>query len=233
MPVELKKQLRYPRDFYYKQMKMYARYHQTQPELFYEQAETWEFAIVEDRIVKPYYVTTDFNRCKGKEEFVLMNPMTPVNRDNLSMIGVASTLDQKTCNDNDYDANISVFKFEKDIQINGPAQVDALIDQDPDISAQITLWDQHGSKVVRGRMVVKPMGNSVLYVQPIYMISTRTKIPQLVRIIVSNGDAVVMAETLSSAFDELQNKFVKKQPTPVTIKTPVSKPEPSPSAKAN
>jgi uncharacterized membrane protein (UPF0182 family) len=93
--------------------------------------------------------------------------------------------------------------------VNGPAQIDALIDQDPEISEQLTLWDQHGSKVKRGRMIILPMAHSILYVQPIYMISTKTKIPELTRVIVSIGNEVVMDKTLWSAFSRLKNRFIK------------------------
>lgn len=203
MPATLKKQLRYPRDFYYWQMQVYAKYHQKQPELFYQQAETWEFATIGNKQVKPYYVTARFDNCKGKEEFVLLNPMTPINRDNLSVIAVASTLDQIKCND-DYNAGISIYQYKKYTQINGLAQVDALIDQDSAISSQFTLWDQRGSEIIRGRMVVLPMADTVLYVLPIYISSTRTRIPRLTRIIASNGDKVVMANTLKTAFAKLQ-----------------------------
>jgi uncharacterized membrane protein (UPF0182 family) len=208
MPSELQAHLRYPRDLYYLQMKLYAKYHQNTPELFYEQAETWQFASVNDKPVMPYYITMDFNNCKGREEFVLVNPMTPVKRDNLSMVGVAGTLDKTLC-DASYKPEISVFKFQKDIQVNGPAQVDALIDQNPEISEQLTLWDQHGSKVVRGRMVILPMGNSMLYVQPVYLVSTQTQIPELARVIVSIGNQVVMDTTLRSAFRRLKTQFIQ------------------------
>lgn len=95
--------------------------------------------------------------------------------------------------------------------MNGPSQVDALIDQSPEISEQFTLWDQHGSKVERGRMIILPMGkHSVLYVQPIYMRSTKTSIPELTRVIVSIGNEVVMDTTLRSAFKRLQAIFIKE-----------------------
>ncbi|MDD1614572.1 MAG: UPF0182 family protein, partial [Methylococcaceae bacterium] len=94
MPSELRKHLRYPRDLYYMQMKVYAKYHQRNPALFYEQAETWQFANVRGQPVLPYYQTMDFGNCNNKEEFVMIDPMTPVNRDNLSMIGMAGTLDK-------------------------------------------------------------------------------------------------------------------------------------------
>ncbi|NOQ14470.1 MAG: UPF0182 family protein [Methyloprofundus sp.] len=210
MPSELRKHLRYPRELYYMQMMVYSKYHQVQPELFYEQAETWQFAKVNKQYVMPYYQTMDFGHCDDREEFVMINPMTPINRSNLSMIGLAGTLDTKGCGQNSYDPHITIYKFAKDIQVNGPAQIEALIDQSPEISEQFTLWDQHGSNVAKGRMVILPMGkNSILYVQPIYMISTKTKIPELTRVIVSIGNQVVMDTTLWSAFKKLKAKFIK------------------------
>lgn len=210
MPAELRKHLRYPRELYYMQMMVYAKYHQIQPGLFYEQAETWQFAKVNKKLIMPYYQTMDFGHCKDREEFVMINPMTPINRSNLSMIGLAGTLDNQSCKEGSYDPHITIYKFGKDIQVNGPAQVEALIDQSPEISEQFTLWDQHGSNVAKGRMVILPMGkNSVLYVQPIYMISTKTKIPELTRVIVSIGNEVVMDTTLWSAFKKLKAKFIE------------------------
>ena len=208
MPTELKQHLRYPRDLYYLQMKVFAKYHQQSPELFYEQAETWQFANVRDQPVRPYYQTMDFGNCNSKEEFVMINPMTPVNRDNLSMIGVAGTQDKAKCG-LDYKPSITVYKFGKDVQVNGPAQVEALINQNPEISAQFTLWGQSGSVVKMGRMIILPMSNSVLYVQPIYLASTKTKIPELTRVIVSVGNEVVMDKTLWSAFNRLKQIYMK------------------------
>jgi uncharacterized membrane protein (UPF0182 family) len=209
MPVELQRHLRYPRDLYYMQMKVFAKYHQTSPELFYEQAETWQFASVRGEEVKPYYQTMDFGNCNDKEEFVMINPMNPINRNNLSMIGVASILDKKTCGFN-YKPGITVYKFRKEVQVNGPAQVEALIHQDPEISAQFTLWNQAGSRVELGRMVILPMGKAVVYVQPVYLVSTKVKIPELRRVIVSIGNEVVMEKTLWAAFNRLKQTFLKE-----------------------
>ncbi len=203
MSHELRKHLRYPRDLYYMQMKVYAKYHQRNPALFYEQAETWQFANVRGQPVLPYYQTMDFGNCNNREEFVMINPMTPINRDNLSMIGMAGILDKTKCN-LDYKPGITIYKFAKDVQVNGPAQVEALIHQDPIISEQFTLWDQRGSHIKMGRMIILPIGNSILYVQPVYMISLATQIPELVRVIVSIGNEVVMDKTLWSAFKRLK-----------------------------
>jgi len=208
MPLELRQHLRYPRDLFYLQMKIYAKYHQQNPELFYEQAETWQFADVRDETVLPYYQTMDFGNCNDREEFVLIDPMTPVNRNNLSMIGVAGTLDKTRCS-LDYKPGITIYKFGKEVQVNGPAQIEALTQQVPEISAQFTLWGQAGSIVEMGRMIILPMGNTVLYVQPIYIASVKNKMPELTRIIVSIGNETVMDKTLSSAFERLKQIFIK------------------------
>ncbi|CAD6881902.1 hypothetical protein [Methylomonas albis] len=208
MPDELLEHLRYPRDLYYMQMKIYAKYHQNSPELFYEQAETWQFASVDGLPVLPYFITMDFDRCNDLEEFVMINPMTPVHRENLSMVGVAGTVDENSC-DHSYKPGITIYKFPKAVQVNGPSQVNALIDQNPEIAAQFTLWNQQGSEVKKGRMVILTMGNSILYVQPIYMLATKTKIPELARVIVSIGNQVVMDKTLQAAFGRLKDLFIK------------------------
>ena len=228
MSPELQEHLRYPRDIYYLQMKIYSRFHQKTPQLFYEQAETWAFATANNKPVLPYYLTMDFGYCNDREEFVMINPMTPINRDNLSMVGAAGILDKKTCS-NKYTPGITIYKFRKDVQVNGPAQVDALIDQSPEISEQFPLWDQPGSSVERGRMIILPMGsNSILYVQPIYMISTKTKIPELTRVIVSIGNEVVMEKTLVTAFRRLKEKFVKKAKEIGSSGTSATEYEPTP-----
>jgi uncharacterized membrane protein (UPF0182 family) len=208
MPEELRKHLRYPRDYFYLQMKVYAKYHQKSPGLFYEQAETWEFANIRGQQVLPYYQTMDFGSCDDTEEFVLITPMTPVNRGNLSMIGIASTLDKTECS-SDYKPGITVFKFGREVQVNGPAQIEALTQQDPEISAQFTLWNQSESIVEMGRIVILPMGNTILYVQPIYIASTKDKMPELTRIIVSIGNELVMDKSLWSAFNRLKQIFIK------------------------
>ncbi|MGZ5056532.1 MAG: UPF0182 family protein, partial [Methylobacter sp.] len=176
--------------------------------LFYEQAETWQYATVDGQAVRPYFITMDFDRCNQMEEFVMINPMTPVHRDNLSMVGLAGTVDHDKC-DHSYKPGITIFKFPKEVQVNGPSQVNALIDQNPEISAQFTLWNQQGSEVKKGRMVILPMGHSILYVQPIYMLATKTKMPELARVIVSIGNQVVMDKTLLAAFSRLKDSFIR------------------------
>jgi hypothetical protein len=209
MPPELRKHLRYPRDLYYLQMKIFARYHQRDPALFYEQAETWSRATLRGKPVMPYYQTMDFGNCNNKEEFVMIDPMTPINRENLSMIGVAGIMDETKCG-SEYKPGITVYRFGRSVQVNGPAQVEALVNQDPLISEQFTLWDQGGSRIEMGRMITLPMGNNILYVQPVYIAATNNQIPQLIRVIVSIGNEVVMDRTLWSAFNRLKQIYAKR-----------------------
>lgn len=207
LPPLLREQIRYPKDMFAVQMEIYAKYHQTDPSLFYQQAETLDFAKVGENKVKPYYLTTYLEGLEDMQDFVLLNPMTPIGRNNLSVLGVAGTL--KFNIRGEPSANkIVVYKFSRDVQVNGPSQVSALIDQDPDISRLFSLWDQRGSHIQRGRIIMLPIGRSLLYVQPVYIVSTATtKIPELARIILSMGDVVVMDTSLERALDRLEARL--------------------------
>lgn len=229
LPPDLKDQLRYPKDMFTTQMKTYARYHQTAPELFYEQAETWEFARVNDAIMKPFYFTTALEGYRqDQQSFVLINPMTPVGRDNLSVLAVAGTptIGANVQPDTRYSKQIVLYRFSREVQVDGPAQVSALIDQDPEIARQFSLWDQKGSHVLRGRIIVIPVGRSVLYVQPVYIVSTSgTRIPELQRIILSMGNVVVMDASLENGIVRLETRLKE-----LRAQTPEMKPATSPPA---
>jgi uncharacterized membrane protein (UPF0182 family) len=136
--------------------------------------------------------------------------MTPVGRSNLSVLGVAGTFTTGDGKDPGmgYDKQIVMYRFSRESQVDGPAQVSALIDQDPEIARQLTLWDQRGSRVLRGRIIVLPVGRSVLYVQPVYIVSTSgTRIPELQRIILSMGNVVVMNPSLEEGIQELEKRL--------------------------
>jgi len=207
MPPLLREQLRYPRDIFQVQMGIYAKYHQTDPALFYQQSETWDFAKVGEKPVKPYYLTTLLDGAEEVQPFVLLNPMTPVGRNNLSVLAVAGAHRADTAGI-PYEKEVVLYKFSRDVQVDGPSQVSALIDQDPQISRLFSLWDQKGSHVQRGRIIVLPIGKSILYVQPVYIVSTgNIKIPELARIILSMGNVVVMDTTLEGAWNTLEAKL--------------------------
>ncbi len=223
MPPLLRQQLRYPQDIYQVQMSIYAKYHQTDPALFYQQSETWDFAKVADKPVKPYYLTTLLDGASELQPFVLLNPMTPIGRNNLSMLAVAG-VDRLDAAGTLFEKEIVVYRFSREIQVDGPSQVSALIDQSPEISRLFSLWDQRGSKVVRGRIIVLPIGKSIIYVQPIYLVSTgTTKIPELVRIVLSMGNEVVMDTSLEGAWNKLEARLHRDQQfTPEGVKVPNS-----------
>ncbi|MGX2040095.1 UPF0182 family protein [Methylocaldum sp. MU1018] len=212
MPPMLREQLRYPKDMFTTQMSVYARYHQTDPALFFQQAETWDFARVNDSVMKPFYFTTYLlEGLREPENFVLINPMTPIGRSNLSVLAVAGTPAAR--GRTEYSKEIVLYKFSREIQVDGPSQVSALIDQDPEIARQFALWDQKGSHVLRGRIIVLPVGRSVLYVQPVYIVSTgSTRIPELQRIILSMGNVVIMDVSLEKGMERLQERLKAIRP---------------------
>ncbi|WP_317706025.1 UPF0182 family protein [Methylomarinovum caldicuralii] len=210
MPHVIQTQLRYPRDFFRIQMQIYAKYHQREPELFFQQADTWDFAKVKDVPKLPYYLTVQLVEKSHPQlqPFVQISPLTPIGRDNLRALAIAGVRD---LTEGPYVPELVVYQFKKEVQVDGPAQIDALIDQDPEISAAFTLWNQQGSEVKRGRIIVLPVGHSVLYVQPVYLIAAgETRIPQLTRIIVSMGNVVVMERSLKEAFDRLRQELIAK-----------------------
>jgi uncharacterized membrane protein (UPF0182 family) len=134
---------------------------------------------------------------------MLLLPMFPKGRDNLRSMAVVG------CDGDNY-GKIIIYNFPKGELVFGPAQIDALINQDPDIAQQFTLWDQAGSSVVRGKMIILPIENSVLFIQPVYLKATsRVKIPELQRIIMSEGKVAVMKISLEDAYTEIQRQVQK------------------------
>lgn len=207
MPAELRAHLRYPKDLFEIQMNIFAKYHQTNPETFFQEEDSWELSKMfrgnQEVSLRPYYLTINmFSR--DKHEFLLLSPMSPMKRNNLRALALAG------CDGDNY-GKILLYSFPKGQQVYGPAQIDTLIDQDTEIAQQLTLWDQAGSEVIRGRMIILPVGNMILYVQPVYLSSaTRLKIPELKRLIVSEGEIVAMAPSLEEAFQKLENKLLER-----------------------
>jgi uncharacterized membrane protein (UPF0182 family) len=204
MPDELKQHVRYPKEIFETQMAIYAKYHQTDPEVFYQQEDIWEFAKTykgrESSEINPYYLTLDLID-PGRFDFLLLLPMSPSGRDNLRSLTLAGC-------DPPYYGKIIVYNFPKGELVFGPSQIYALINQDTTISQQFTLWDQAGSEVDRGKMIILPVRKVMLYIQPVYLKSaTRLKIPELKRLIVSQGQIVIMATSLEEAYAQLQKRI--------------------------
>jgi uncharacterized protein len=208
MPENLRKQLRYPRDLFEVQMKIYAKYHQTNPETFFKDEDRLQFAEFYHREsvirMRPYYLTLDLIQ-HGRPEFVLLTPMLPINRENLRALAIVG------CDVDNY-GRIIVYMFPRGRQIYGPAQINALIDQDTTIAEHITLWDQLGSEVKRGKMIIFPLGKYILYIQPFYLEATgQPRIPELKRVIVSAEEIVVIDLSLERAFNRLNQIMTARE----------------------
>jgi hypothetical protein len=223
MPDSLRAHIRYPKDIFEIQMDIYTKYHQTDPKTFYREEDLWEFAHQKEKEVREigsgslrsYYLTLDLIE-QENPEFMLISPMSPKNRPNLRAMVIAGC-------DGDRYGKFYVYSFPKGEQVYGPSQISALIDQDTEIAEQFTLWDQVGSEVKRGRMIILPIADVVFYIQPVYMsASSELKIPQLRRLIVTQGDVVVMDVSLEKAFERLRKRMLENKKQDVQTPLPAS-----------
>lgn len=196
---DLKRHLRYPEDLFSIQADLYRTFHMTDPQVFYNREDLWQFPTEryegQAQTMRPYYVMV---RLPGSDalEFLLMTPFTPQGRDNMiSWLAAKSDFP-------DY-GKIVFYELPKEKLIYGPNQVEAMIDQNTTISQLLTLWDQRGSRVIRGKQIVTPIGNSFLYVVPLYLTAAGTRFPQLKEVIVAANDRVAMAPTLDAALADL------------------------------
>jgi uncharacterized membrane protein (UPF0182 family) len=174
---------------------MFATYHMTDPKVFYNKENLWEIPVLGDRAMEPYYTIMKLPGEKA-EEYILLLPFTPSKRDNLAAWLTAR------CDEPQY-GKIRAYTFPRDRLIYGPKQIDARINQDSFISQQLTLWNQRGSEVIRGSLLVIPIEKSLLYVQPLFLAADKAGLPELKRVIVAFGDQVVMEENLEQALQRL------------------------------
>jgi len=199
LPDGINEHFRYPQDLFEIQLEIYNRYHMTRPQVFYNQEDLWtrpnEKYGGQQILMEPYYVLARLPN-EEKLEFMLISPLTPENRDNMISWMTAKS------DPEDY-GKLIVYKLPKDRLIYGPSQIEARIDQDPEISRQIALWDQRGSRVIRGNLMIIPIENSFLYVEPVFLLAEGVDIPQLQRVIVAIGDNIAMQPTMEAAMFEL------------------------------
>jgi hypothetical protein len=195
MPDWLRAHLRYPEDMFSLQADLYRTYHMRDVNVFYNKEDLWQVpfeTITGTREpIEPYYIMLKFPS-EDQAEFALTLPFTPNNRDNLVAWLAARS-------DGEHYGQLGVYRFPKQELVFGPLQIEGRIDQDPEISAQITLWGQGGSEVIRGNLLVLPIDNSLLYVEPLYLRAENGQIPELKRIILVSGDRIVMRETLADS----------------------------------
>jgi uncharacterized membrane protein (UPF0182 family) len=193
----LRQHLRYPLDLFEVQVDKFNTYHMTVPQVFYNREDVWaspyEKFGAKTIKMQPYYVLMKLPG-ENRLGFLLMTPVTPGNRDNMiAWIGARSDFPGY--------GEMIVYKLSKDSLILGPLQIEAMIDQDTTIARQLTLWDQRGSRVIRGNLLVIPINQSFLYVEPVFLLATETNIPQLKRVIVSDGEQIAMESTLAKALE--------------------------------
>jgi uncharacterized protein len=203
MPEDLRSHVRYPIDFFSIQAAKYAAYHMLDPQVFYNREDLWRVAQSagassnSGQAMPPYYTVMKLAEVGTREEFILMVPFTPPRKDNMIAWMAAR------CDAPNY-GKVQVFTFPKQKLIYGPQQIESRIDQDPTISQQLTLWGQGGSKVIRGTLLVIPVNNSVLYLEPLYLSAEAGgALPQLKRVIVAYSDNVVMESTLDGALSRI------------------------------
>uniref|UniRef100_A0A7C3VKS7 UPF0182 protein ENR21_06650 n=1 Tax=Archaeoglobus fulgidus TaxID=2234 RepID=A0A7C3VKS7_ARCFL len=203
MPKEFREHIRYPRDYFRVQAQIYSTYHMKDVTAFYNREDVWavakekyENSIVE---VEPYYVTLAI---EDEPEFVLILPLTPINRDNM-IAWMAARCDEKY-------GELIIYEFPKGELIYGPMQIEARIDQDPELSKLFTLWNQAGSRVIRGNLLVVPINNSVIYVEPVYLRGESAKIPELRLVIVVQGDDLATGTNLYEALEVLKARKPEK-----------------------
>ncbi|OKH19815.1 UPF0182 family protein [[Limnothrix rosea] IAM M-220] len=197
MPDVLREHLRYPTDLFSVQSERLLSYHMLDPQVFYNREDQWEIPketyANESQAIAPYYLIMRLPTAES-EEFILLHPYTPTSRPNL-IAWLAGR------SDGDQYGKLLLYQFPKQKLIYGPDQIEALIKQDPIISQQISLWDREGSRAVQGNLLVIPIEQSLLYVEPLYLEADENSVPTLARVIVVYDNQIVMEKTLQEALD--------------------------------
>ncbi|HVB33203.1 MAG TPA: UPF0182 family protein [Patescibacteria group bacterium] len=200
MPADLLAHIRYPELLFSAQAEIYRLYHMVDPRVFYNKEDQWDIAnqVVtqgQTEQTQPYYVMMQLPGA-SKAEFVLMLPFTSHNRDNL-IAWIAARCDPA------HYGQILFFRLPKEQLIYGPLQIESRVDQNPVISKDLSLWNQQGSRVIRGTTMVLPVGNTFVYVEPIYIQATQAHLPELRKVVLAAGKRIVYADSLNQAMAEL------------------------------
>jgi hypothetical protein len=217
MPATLRSHIRYPVDFFSVQSERLMTYHMTDTQVFYNREDQWQIANEvygnQPRLVEPYYLITSLPTVPF-EEFILLLPYTPSQRTNLIAWLAARS-------DGENYGKLLLYEFPKQQLVYGTEQIEARINQDPVISQQISLWNRQGSRAIQGNLLVIPIEQSLLYVEPIYLEAVQNSLPTLVRVVVAYENRIVMAESLEQA---LQAIFQTQDTTSPPIVRPVEEP---------
>ncbi len=235
MPSDLRAHLRVPEELFNVQTRMFGRYHVTDTQQFIQKDDLWTVPDQTSEQTLPseaYYVEMRLPNQNGVE-FLLLQPMVPIDRPNM-IAWVAARMDAPNY------GQTEVYRFPADTTIFGPAQIEARIDQDPAISAQISLWNQSGSKVIRGNLIVVALDDSLIYLQPVYLQSTGSAFPEFKKIVVASPRQVVWADSLAVALQQLlvaegngptgPSPGPSPSPGPTATPGPGTSPSPTPTA---
>ncbi len=201
MPPSLKRHIRYPVDLLSTQSEQLLTYHMTDLDVFYNREDQWQIPREiygnQQLAIAPYYLIMKLAGLKGnQEEFVLSHVYTPISRNNLIALLFARS-------DGENYGKLVLYTLPKERLVYGPEQVEALINQDPVISERISLWNREGSKAIQGNLLVIPIEQSLLYVEPLYLEAEKSGLPTLARVVVVYGNQIAMAETLQGALDAI------------------------------
>ncbi|HEY4001320.1 MAG TPA: UPF0182 family protein, partial [Candidatus Xenobia bacterium] len=213
MDKDLQAHLRYPRELFDLQAQLYATFHMKDTQNFFNKQDVWHPAMADNgTMMDPYYAML---RLKGseREEFVLMLPFTPQGKQNM-VAWMAARCDAP------HYGELVVYEFPRQKNIYGPTQIKAQLNQNPDISKSLTLWNQKGSQVQFGTLLVVPVADGLLYVQPLYLSAEQTHMPQLIAVIVDDGEHIAMGNDLSDAVDHLLGQ-AKVAPVPTVPPPPL------------
>jgi uncharacterized membrane protein (UPF0182 family) len=231
MPAELRRHVRYPELIFRVQADIYRLFHMRDPDTFYNKSDAWDTAKFTNEQggtpgpLAPTYVVATLPG-ETKPEFLLLTPFTPRNRDNLIGLMMARC-------DGEHLGEKVVLLLSKQEIILGPMQVEARINQDQNISKDLTLWNQQGSQVLRGQMLVLPMGKTFLYVEPIYIQASQAKMPQLKKVALAMGNNLVYADTYQQALAQLAGEKLPSTPeaAPAPATTAAQQPAAQPDAR--
>jgi hypothetical protein len=213
MPEDLAGHVRYPQTLFTAQAYIYSVYHMTDPQVFYNKEDVWRmpgtYGGENTESMKPYYTVMKLAETGKKEEFILMVPFCPSKKENMIAWLAAR------CDEPNY-GRLLVFDFPKQKLVYGPSQIESRINQDPEISKQLTLWNQGGSRVIRGSLLVIPIEQSLIYVQPLYIASQNGGVPELKRVLAAFENKIAMEETLEKS---LLRIFGESQPEQMSART--------------
>ena len=229
MPADLRAHVRYPETLVRAQGEVYSLYHTQNPKVFFQREDVWSIAQQitvaaegkkQGQPIDPYYVLMQLPGEQQKNEFVLILPFTPASRNN--MIGWMAGR-----SDGEHYGKLLVYNFPKSRLIDGPVQIEARIDQNAQLSAQFTLWNQQGSRVIRGHLLVIPIGRSLMFVEPIYLQAERSPMPELRLVVLATQEKLAYGQTYAEAMNSLFGEAAVKPPAQESSQATPQQPTPT------